>query len=128
MAQQEHARGGFDFDLETETLGAPHWAAIGLASLTGLVPLSLFATQELRPFLLAGLGFFGLIGLVLLGLYRRLVYLAGIPFTFAQIAGWYVLDGNVTALAAVDKVAQVLLIALFAYLFVRDGRAGRPLF
>lgn len=122
---QEHTRGR-RIAFETEPLTGLHWAAIGLAALTGAIHLYLYVSEGFIPFLLAGAGFFGAVGLVLIGFYRRIVYLVGIPYTMAQIAGWYVLDGNFTAIAIVDKAAQVLLIALLAYLFVREGREGEP--
>lgn len=119
MAHTETSERGLGF--ETASLTGVHWAAIGLAVLTGLVHLYLFWTQDFVPFLLAGLGFFGAIGLILVGFHRRLIYLAGIPYTLAQMGGWYVLDGNLTALAVVDKAAQVALIVLLVYLYRRDS-------
>ena len=123
MARTEGANSGLN--VETGGLTGTHWAAIALAAITGFVHLYLYWTQEFVPFLLAGLGFFGAIALILVGFHRRLLYLAGVPYTLAQMVGWFVLDGNVTTLAVVDKVAQVLLIALLVYLYwMETSQAG----
>jgi hypothetical protein len=79
MAQTESATRGLD--VETSTLTGAHWAAIGLAVITGAIHLYLYWFEGSLPFLLAGLGFFGAIALVLVGFHRRLVYLVGIPYT-----------------------------------------------
>lgn len=123
MAQAEPTKRRFD--LETTDMTAVHWMAIGLSAITGVVHLYLFVTQEFLPFLFAGLGFFGAIALILVGFHRRLVYLAGVPYVLAQMVGWYVLDGTVTALAVFDKLVQVALIALLVYLY-RMESADRP--
>lgn len=79
------------------------------------------------PFLLAGLGFFGAIGLILVtkGAYRHLLYAAGIPYTLAQMIGYFVVEqpqslADISTLALVDKIAQTLLIVLLAYLFYTE--------
>lgn len=118
----ETARTRRGFGLETARLTGVHWLAIGLAAFSGVVHLYMFATREFVPFLLAGLGFFGAIALVLFDVYRRWVYLAGIPYTLAQMAGWYLLDGQVTTIAVADKTAQLLLVVALAYLFWAAGR------
>lgn len=125
MARRREADAGATLDAAPFT--GLHWLAIALLAVTGTVHVYLFATQEFVPFLLAGLGFFGAIGVLLADFYRRLVYLALVPYTIAQIVGWYVLDGDLTAIAVVDKVAQVLLLVLLVYLFWRDGWDGSPL-
>lgn len=125
MSHQTARRRGFG--LNVETLGAPHWIAIGLAAITGAVHLYLFVDQGFFPFLLAGLGFYGAIGLLLVtkGLYRQLLYLAGIPYTVAQIGGYYAVErpaafADVSTLALFDKTVQVALIAVLAYLFYAE--------
>jgi hypothetical protein len=76
-------------------------------------------------FVLAGLGFLGAIVLVLFDYRRRAVYAVGVPFTLVQIVLWYYLNfaagpksfpADVGALGAVDKVAQVVLIAVLVAL------------
>jgi hypothetical protein len=56
------------------------------------------------------------------------VYAAGIPFTLAQILLWYVLNfatgsksfpADIGALGAVDKLAQVALVAVLVVLLAR---------
>lgn len=123
--------------VRTDTLGGLHWVAIGLAAITGAIHVFLGVSAffgDVIPlplgvsFLLAGLGYFGAIGLVVLGWRRRLVYLAGIPYTAVQILLWYQFNyaGTGESLAqagpieVVDKLAQLLLIVLLVVLYVRD--------
>lgn len=111
------------FRFTTAGLTTTHSAAIGLAGVTGLVHLYLYYAQEFLPFLLAGLGFFGAIGLILmLPDYRPWVYLAGVPYTFAQMAAWYLAGMPDFALGVADKTVQVTLIALLAVLYLRERR------
>lgn len=108
---------------EIDSFTGMHWLAVVLAAVTGAVHLYLFATQGWIPFLLAGLGFFGAIGLILtLPAYRPWLYLTGIPYTLAQMVGWYVVEqpaglGDVSGLAAFDKLVQILLIVLLVLLY-----------
>lgn len=125
MSHQTAQRAGFG--LNVETLEVPHGIAILLAAFTGAVHLYLYVDQGFMPFLLAGLGFYGAIGLLLLtkGLYRQLIYLAGIPYTFAQIVGYFVVEqpatfNDIGTLALVDKTVQIALIVLLAYLFYSE--------
>ena len=117
------------FGIEVDSLTGLHWVGILLAAITGVVHLFLgvggvtgspyFSFELGVSFLLAGLGFFGAIALVLLGIRRRAVYALGIPFTATQLVLWYYLNfattgnsipGDVGTMGAVDKVAQVVLI------------------
>lgn len=120
-------RQGFSLRPDTAAFTGLHWLALALLAFTGAVHLYLYLTEGFLPFLFAGLGFFGIVFLLVIGFYRRLVYLGAIPFTVAQIVGWYVLSGDLTAIAVADKVAQVALIVLLAYLFWKEGREGVPL-
>jgi hypothetical protein len=131
-ATSAERRSGGPGRFETASLTAVHWIALALAALTGAIHLLLAAVYPglaLRvSFLLAGLGFFGAIGLFLLDYRRRLLYLLGVPFTGAQVVLWYVIvqptPGTLYALDAVDKTAQILLIALLAYLYATEGTEG----
>ena len=113
---------------ETASLTATHWIAIGLAALSGLIHLLLAAivpTTTLRvSFLLAGLGFFGAIGLLLLNYRRRLLYLIGVPFVGVQIVLWYVVVeptiATLDVLDVVDKTAQIVLLVLLVRLYSAD--------
>ena len=76
-------------------------------------------------FVLAGLGFFGAVALVLLNYRRRTVYAVGVPFTAIQIVLWYAFNfaagdkafpADVGTLGAVDKLAQVVLIVVLIVL------------
>ena len=115
----------------TETGSLPTVARVGvLAAVTsGLIHLRLGVGNLPSPlgiaFLLAGIAFLVAVALVLLDYRRRTVYAAGIPFTLVQIVAWYALNfagggksfpADVGALGAVDKVAQVLLIAVLVVL------------
>lgn len=114
--------------LETGSLTAVHWLAIGLAALSGIIHLLLAAIIPMlvlrASFLLAAVGFLAGIGLVLLDYGRPSVYLLGIPFTGGQIVLWYLVVGptpaTLGALDAVDKLAQLLLIAALAVLYARE--------
>lgn len=110
------------YRFQTDTLTGVHWAAVGLATLTGVVHLYLYWTQEFLPFLLAGLGFFGAVGLLMLNFHRRALYAVGIPYTAVQMAAWYVQGMPEFQLGVFDKAVQALLIVLLAYLFVVEGR------
>lgn len=120
------------FGFETATLTPVHWVSMGLASITGIVHLYLWYNGGMNLFLLAGLGYFGAIALLLLNVYRPVLYLAGIPYTLAQIGG-YVLqwqqagfgippEGN---LGLATKAVEIALIACLAYLFTRWYSARR---
>ncbi|WP_122089872.1 DUF7475 family protein [Halalkalicoccus subterraneus] len=112
---------------DTNPLTSVHWIAIALAALSGAIHLLLgviVPALALRAsFLVAGVGFFVGIGLVLAEYRRPLVYLLGIPFTAGQIVLWYVIVGptlgTVGVLDAVDKLAQVVLVALLVVLYTR---------
>jgi hypothetical protein len=76
-------------------------------------------------FILAGLGFLGAVALVLVDYRRQAVYAAGIPFTLVQIVAWYYLNfaagpksfpGDIGTLGGIDKVAQVVLLAVLVVL------------
>lgn len=107
-----------------------HWVAIGLAIVTGLVHLVLgigFLPHWMGVvFVLAALGFFGAIVLFWLDFRRRLLYLAGVPYTGVQIVLWYALNqpmtvGDLTPAEVIDKVAQVLLIGTLVVLYRRES-------
>ncbi len=117
-------------DPETGSLGRLHWLGIGCAAVTGVVHLSLgiaaVGTPVGQASVAAGLGFFGAIVLVVLDVRRRLVYLAGIPYTASQIALWWILNdvgpGDLLAVSVgtVDKAVQTTLIAVLVVLSVRE--------
>ncbi|MDG5759454.1 hypothetical protein QA600_08875 [Natronococcus sp. A-GB1] len=118
-------------DLELESLTPTHWAAIGLAAVTAavhlLLGLSFLPHWMGGAFLVATAGFLVGLWFILTDRRRRLVYLAGISFTGAQIVLWYVVNeptgiGDVTVAGAVDKVAQTLLIVALVVLLVRGER------
>lgn len=115
-------------DLDTESLTALHWIAVGLTIVTGVVHLALgvmfFPGALPVAFLLAGFGFFGGIVLFLRGYRRRLLYLVGIPYVALQIVLYLLInqtaDPAVSPVEGIDKAAQILLIVLLVVLYRRD--------
>ena len=118
--------------LRTGSLGGLEWTGIVAALVTAAVHLLLGV--RLAPsglgisFILAGLGFIGAIALVLVDFRRRAVYAVGIPFTLVQIVIWYYVNfaagaktfpADMGTLGAVDKLAQVVLIAVLVALLRR---------
>ena len=115
---------------DTSTL-SPEPGSLNALAYVGIIAAVVSAVIHLRlgvgfidsplgiSFILAGLGFLGAVGLVLLNYRRRTVYAVGIPFTAVQIGIWYYLNfaagpkafpADVGTLGAIDKVAQVVLI------------------
>ena len=103
-----------------EPLTRLHIVAIVLAGATGIVHLYLYWAQEFVPFLLAGLGFFAAVALLVAGVNRRLLYAVGVPFTASQIAVWVVQGMPEFGLGVFDKTVQIALITVLAYLFVAE--------
>lgn len=97
-----------------------HWLGASLAAITGAVHLYMYWSQEYLPFLLAGLGFFGAVALLVVGFHRRLLYVVGVPYTLAQIGAWLAFDMPEFYLGVADKLVQVALIAVLVYLYRTD--------
>jgi hypothetical protein len=124
------------FALVTDGLGPLHWFGIALAAVTGAIHLFLGAAGLLSDgpigtglavsFLLAGLGFFGAVALLLVDYRRRLLYAVGVPYTAVQILLWYVINrpaslGDVGTLGLVDKTVQVVLVVVLVALYRRES-------
>lgn len=115
--------------LDTDSLTPIHWLAIGLGALSGVIHFLLGVIVPVPvlqvSFLLAGVGFFGGIALVLVDYRRPVLYALGIPFTGVQIVLWYVIVGPTLAtldvLDAVDKLAQGMFIVLLVVLYGRES-------
>jgi hypothetical protein len=128
---QASATGEEGLSLALGSLESLHWIGIGLAAITGVlhfVLAALFIPQPLGvAFLVAGLGFSAGIAAIVLDYRRRLFYALGIPFTLGQIVLWYVFNadkinaGDIGTIGAVDKVAQVLFVAVLVVLYRREG-------
>lgn len=109
--------------LETESLTGLHWLAIVLAAITGVIHVAIGVRFGDTLLLLAGIGFFGAIVLLFVGVGRRALYLAGIPYTAAQFVLYFVFNwpNVVSATAIVDKVVQVALIVVLFVLYRRES-------
>jgi len=113
--------------VRTQSLTTTHWVGIVLAAVSGVVHLAIgvgnISSGLGISFVLAGLGFFGAVALVLVDYRRRLVYAVGIPFVAVQILLWLVFNDfapPLSPVAIVDKAAQVGLIAVLVVL-LREG-------
>ena len=116
-------------ELDVTSLTGLHWlgivAAVVSAAVHLLLGVRMLPSAMGISFVLAGLGFLGGIALVLVDYRRRAVYAVGIPFTLVQILLWYYVNfvslgksfpADVGALGAVDKLAQVVLLAVLVAL------------
>lgn len=98
-----------------------HWAAVVLAVVTGLIHVYLGVVEGRLPLVIAGVGFFGGVGVFLAGYRGRWFYLAAIAYTAIQVVAWAVVNaGAYTVLGFVDKAVQLLLITVVADLVRRD--------
>ncbi|RJX50847.1 DUF7475 family protein [Halonotius pteroides] len=115
--------GGLSVD--TEPLGGLAYVGIIAAVISAVIHLRLGVGFIQSPlgisFILAGLGFLGAVGLVLVNYRRRTVYAVGIPFTAVQIGIWYYVNfaaggkafpADIGTIGAIDKVAQLVLIVV----------------
>ena len=115
---------------ETESLTRLHWVGIVLAAITGVVHLYFgvlaLDTVQGASFVLAGIAFFVAIGLLILDVRRRLLYLVGIPFTGIQVVLYFYLNWpNVFNPGGIgDKVVQVALIAVLVVLYRRESQSA----
>ena len=110
--------------IDVESLTPYHWLVVGLAVLSGAIHLYLYTTEDYMPFLLAGLGFLGaVVLLVVLPNFRRYLSPVGILFVLAQIAGYFAIGTAFATplwLDAIDKIAQVALVVILAWLTYRE--------
>ncbi|MFB6250688.1 MAG: hypothetical protein ABEI27_03200 [Halobellus sp.] len=113
--------------IETNDVTPLQWIAVGLAAITGVIHLVLgvqfFPGAQPVSFLLAGLGFFGGIVLFLRNYRRQQLYVGGAGFTLLQIVLYLWLNQRVqpaiSPIEAIDKAAQILLIASLVVLYQR---------
>lgn len=108
-----------------ETITIAHWVAGLLAIGTGTVHVYLWFSTGGVPFLFAGLVFYGAVVAGLLNVYRRLLYVLGVPFTAGQILIWVAADMPNLSLGLADKAVQVTLIVLLVWLYRKETQA-RP--
>ncbi|MFB6300762.1 MAG: hypothetical protein ABEH65_10920, partial [Halobacteriales archaeon] len=111
--------------LDLATLEPLHYLGILLALISGVIHLRLgvgFAPSPLgMAFLFAGIVFLLAVAGVAANYRRGLLYRLGIPFTAGQIVLWYYINfaagtksfpADIGTLGAIDKITQVLLIAV----------------
>lgn len=106
----------------SEKMSWAHWVGVVLAAVTGGIHVFLYFEQGFVPFLFAGVVFLVAAIAVLFDVYRRLLYVVGIPFVAGQIATWYMQGMPDMAIAAIDKPIQVLLVLLLGYLFLNEDQ------
>lgn len=122
-----------DAGVDVESLTPLHWIGILAATASGIVHLVLGVQVGGAlgiSFFVATLGFGAGVTAIVAGYRRRAVYALGIPFTAGQIVLWYVVNfaagpysfpADVGTFGAVDKVAQVALIAVLAVLLYQES-------
>jgi hypothetical protein len=108
-------RTGFGFRMDSMTWA--HWTVAALAAITGTIHGYLYLDEGFVPFLFAAVVFYGAIVGMLLNVYRRALYVLGVPFTAGQIVLWYLQGMPTFEIGVVDKVVQAALIVLLIYLF-----------
>lgn len=113
--------------LERDAMGSLDWVGVALAVLLGIAYLPL-AIGELPnavgiSFLLAGLGYFGAVVLVLAGYRRGQVYGIGIGYNLVLIALYLLIQqpsvSDLAGFAGAVKAAQALFAVLLVALLVR---------
>ncbi|MDS0295966.1 DUF7475 family protein [Halogeometricum luteum] len=113
--------------IDTSSLTTLHYVGIALAALSGVIHLVLgvpsLPTAFGVSFLVAAVGFGVGIAMVALNVRRRLAYLVGIPFVLGQVVifAYTVVQGlnQLSPVAAVDKLAQLALVAILVVLLRR---------
>lgn len=110
--------------VRTEALAWPHWLAVALVAITGVIHVYAGIAEGRAPVALAGVGFAGALVLFFLNYRRRLLYAVGIPYTAVQIPIWLAVKSEYTLVGYVDKAVQVVLILVLAYLYV--NASGQP--
>ncbi|WP_224447986.1 DUF7475 family protein [Haloprofundus salilacus] len=103
-----------------------HYVGVALAAVTGVVHLVLGISNLASTlgvlFVLAGAGYVGGVVLLVRGVRRPPLYLAGIGFTVVQLIAYVVLNaGNLfSPVAVVDKAAQLLLVGVLVTLYRKE--------
>lgn len=111
-----------------QSLSSLDYVAVVLAATTGVIHLYEGVEDWGEGvigilFVLAGLGFFGAIGLLLLGFRKRPLYLAGIVYTGIQFVAYFVLrwPDVSEAIGLFDKAVQFALIVVLAALYLAES-------
>ena len=109
-----------DIGYDSGRMSWVHWVAAVLAAITGVIHVVLYWDQGFLPFLFAGVVFLGAVAALLLNVYRRLLYVLGVPFTAGQIAVWAAQGMPDIEIAIVDKPVQLVLILVLVYLLLNE--------
>lgn len=113
--------------VQTGSLGTFEWLGIALAVVLGIAyfPLGTGALPESIgiAFLLAGVGYLGAVGLVLVGYRRRLVYAIGIAYNALLIVLYFLFQqpslAEIEPFAGAIKIGQALFAVLLGVLLIR---------
>ncbi|KTG10712.1 hypothetical protein AUR64_05815 [Haloprofundus marisrubri] len=111
---------------DAASLGTLHYLGIALAAVTGVIHLALGVPNVPSTlgilFVLAGLGYLGGVVLLIRGVARGPLYLAGIAITVVQILAYVALNAGdlFSTVALVDKVAQLALVGVLVVLYRRE--------
>ena len=113
--------------LERDVMGTLDWVGIVLAVLLGIAYLPIAFGELPSPigisFLLAGLGYFGAVVLVLAGYRRGTIYGVGVGYNLLLIALYFLIRrpslGDLAGFGSAVKVTQALFALLLAVLLVR---------
>ena len=122
-----------DFGTTLDSLTPFHWLGVLLAAVTGAVHLWLYADTGFVLFLASGLGYLGGVGLLVVGVERRLLYQVGIGYVLIHIVGWIVagmpgggwsLVAGVVTLGTLTKLVEITLLGVLLSLH-RDATLAR---
>ncbi|WP_254533738.1 DUF7475 family protein [Natrinema gelatinilyticum] len=114
---------------QNEGLESLDYAAIVLATISGLIHF--YEGYEdlgegILPilFILAGVGFFMWIGLLLVNVPKKPIYIAGFVFTAIQFVMYFVLNWPqiYEAIGVIDKAVQLVLMIVLVVLYRRNSR------
>lgn len=115
-------------DVRTRSITSYKRTAILFGVLTGIIHLYVGVVRGRPALVLAGIGFFGGIGLFLAGYRRKLLAVLGCVYVLVQIVIWAVVNaGEYRMIGFVDKSIQVVLVLLLGYLYLWTRRTGSSL-
>ncbi|MFC6729071.1 hypothetical protein ACFQDG_10505 [Natronoarchaeum mannanilyticum] len=107
--------------LRPVALGPVHWAMIALALLTGGIHLYVAATTGEPAYAVLGIVLLAGLGVFFTRWFAPPLYLVGAVYVSLLLVAWVIAGQQLLALAIVDKLVQVALIVVFAYLLVIES-------